>query len=146
MRFLLLAALITVVACGSAPGNGCARPPAATAGTPVNCIGGSLATDAPTYSPGATVTIRETATNTCMTPVAVPVACGAPLLTATASDGRIVWRTIQMGIACPALARLMQPGESVTYTQSWPTASDTPPGVYKISGPPEYGSYWVAVC
>jgi hypothetical protein len=146
MRYLIVLAVLAISACGRAAAPACASPPAATPGTPVNCIGGAMTTDSSQYAPGGTVTIHQVATNVCSTPVGVGVACGAPPVQVSTPDGRLVWKTPQMGIVCPALARLLQPGESLSYSQAWPVAADTAAGVYQISSAPEYGTYWVAVC
>jgi hypothetical protein len=146
MRHLMVLAALALTACGSAATPACPSPPAGMPGAPVNCIGGSMTTDSPQYAPGATVTIHQVATNVCSTPIGVGVACGAPPVQVSTTDGRLVWKTPQMGIVCPALARLLQPGESLSYSQAWPIATETATGLYRISGAPEYGTYWVAVC
>src|SRR5919204_2675702 len=144
MRQLMILAILAVTACGRAAAPACPSPPTGAPGTPVNCIGGSMTTDSLQYAPGATVTIHQLATNVCSTPVGVGVACGAPAIQVVTPDGRLVWKTPQMGVVCPALARVLQPGESLSYSQAWPVATDAATGTYQISGAPQYGTYWVA--
>jgi hypothetical protein len=156
MRRLLLFMTLLLTACGSVTDAvGCAAPlPADKTGSGVACGSGgqvaeSIATDLRTYHPGQAIKITVTATNVSTLPCTAPTACGPLPVQVVDWTGARVWSTAVRGIVCPALARLLRPGETATYPQLM-TKSDLKAGVYQATGldgqPSAYGASFFRVC
>jgi hypothetical protein len=146
MRTLLALLAIALAACSSpVPLPGCVAP-TGKAGALQGCFRGHIAVDKATYAPGDLVTIVETATNACSQPAGSPTPCGAQGVYVTTATGSLVWREIARGIACPALAVLVQPGASVSYQVAWQMPPGQTRGGYLAVGPPNYGEAGFAVC
>jgi hypothetical protein len=156
MKFPTVLAALLLAACGSATGGvPCASPlPADVAGGGQACSGsGRLAemikTDARSYSPGARIVITVTATNQSSGACAAPTACPPLPVAIYDSSGKQVWAPPQLGRPCPALVRLMSPGETVSYpvTVSGLTLGT---GLYSVSGRTDqaaaYGRAYFTVC
>ena len=153
LTFALLSLLLA--ACGSAAGAGCAASlPADVAGTGVACGGGGhlserISTDLRHYAHGASITITVTATNDSSVGCGAPTACPPLAAVIVNASGVQIWSTPNVRAACPALAILLSPGQSVSDPV---TASglDLPPGVYSSTGPPAqataYGRSYFTVC
>ena len=126
---------LLVVACGAVPGPaGCVG--ALSLPAPVVAKNGdcttSVASDRATYTSaqGIVFTVTTTATGpNC----GVGVPCGAAAVSVADSAGHTVWKPMQMGIACPALARLLRTGESVQSSANWPQPA-VAAGEYSVSG------------
>jgi hypothetical protein len=155
MKVALLAALL-LTACGAATGGApCSSSiPSDVAGAGQPCpLGGKLAevirTDNRTYAPGASITITVTATNQSSGGCAAPTACPPLPIAIYDASGKQVWAPPQLGRACPAMVRLLSPGETVSYpvTVSGVTLGT---GVYSAGGRANqaamYGRYYFTVC
>ena len=147
---------LLLVACGSTAGTGCVSPlPSDVGGLGASCataghLAERIATDLRTYSSGAPITITVTATNTSSEPCGAPTACPPLPVVIEDSSGRQVWSPPNLRQVCPALARLLLPGESVAYaakTDGLTLAT----GVYSTTGTrPDtvdaYGRTYFSVC
>jgi hypothetical protein len=155
MRMTILASAFLLVACGSATGGtGCpSQLPHDAGGVGADCgTGGHLAerisTDSRTYAPGAPITVTVSVTNDSSSPCGAPTACPPVPVVIEDSAGHQVWATPQLGRPCPALARLLSPGESVSYPQTITTTLRS--GAYSVTGTKEnaaaYGRSYFGVC
>jgi hypothetical protein len=92
--------------------------------------------------------VTVTATNDSSASCAAPTACPPVPVVIEDSAGRQVWATPFLGRPCPAMARLLSPGETVTYPQTVTTALQ--PGTYSVTGTKEneaaYGRTYFGVC
>ena len=109
-----------------------------------------IATDLRTYSPGSLLTITITATNTSSEPCGAPTACPPLPVVIEDSSGKQVWSPPNLRQVCPALARLLLPGESVAYTAKTDGLT-LATGVYSTTGTREdtvnaYGRTYFSVC
>jgi hypothetical protein len=155
MRIVLALAAALLVACGSTAGSGCGSPlPAAVAGQGQACgvaghLSETIATDLPTYSSGTPIAITVTATNTSNEGCAAPTACPPLRVVIDDANGRQSWATPDVRQVCPALARLLRPGESVAYTVKTDGLA-LPVGTYSVTGPQAdaaaYGRSYFTVC
>lgn len=130
---LLLALLLT--ACGSVPGPaGCLgglSPAAPLVATRGDCTT-AVTSDRTTYTGGQAILFTLTTTATGPN-CGVGVPCGAAAVSVADSLGHTVWKPVQMGIACPALARLLRTGESVSASARWQQPA-VAAGEYSVSG------------
>jgi hypothetical protein len=156
MRIAVVIVALLLVACGSTAGTGCASPlPSDVGGLGTDCgtaghLAERIATDLRTYSPGAPITITVTATNTSSEPCGAPTACPPLPVVVEDSSGRQVWSPPNLRQVCPALARLLLPGESVAYVAKTDGLS-LPAGIYSTTGArPDtanaYGRTYFSVC
>jgi hypothetical protein len=156
MRILVATAAVLLTACGSTGSTVCGSPvPAAVAGQGQACgnaghLSEKIATDLTTYSPGSTIVVTVTATNTSTEGCAVPTACPPLRVVIDDSSGKQAWTTPNVRQVCTAMARLLRPGESVSYTMKTDGLT-LPVGIYSTSGPqPDiataYGRSYFAVC
>lgn len=156
MRIAVAFTALVLVACGSNAGTGCASPlPSDVGGLGASCgtaghLAERIATDLRTYSPGALITVTVTATNTSTEPCGAPTACPPLPVVIEDSSGKQVWSPPNLRQVCPALARLLLPGESVAYTAKTDGLS-LPTGVYSTTGTrPDavdaYGRTYFSVC
>ena len=155
MKLILALLSILLAACGSTSGVGCAASlPADVAGAGVACGGSGhlserISTDLRHYTHGAPITITVTATNDSSVGCGAPTACPPLAAVIINANGVQIWSTPNVRAACPALAILLSPGQSISYPV---TASglDLPPGAYSASGPPNqvtaYGRTYFTVC
>jgi hypothetical protein len=122
MRIAIPFIALLLVACGSTAGTGCATPlPGDVGGLGTSCgtaghLAERISTDLRTYSRGALITITVTATNTSSEGCAAPTACPPLPVAIEDANGRQVWAPPNLRQVCPAMARLLSPGESVAYT------------------------------
>ena len=157
MRTTALLAVLFLAACGSATGGApCSTPPPAdVAGQGQDCGAGghlteSITTDARTYSPGAPITITVTATNSSTGECAALTACPPLDVRVYDAGGKQVWSSERPGVACPAMVRLLGPGESVSYPVTT-SGVQLKVGVYSATGPRpdtvvQYGRAYFSVC
>jgi hypothetical protein len=156
MRILLAVAAALLVACGSTGGaSGCTTsPPADAAGRGEACgtaghLSERISTDLRSYSPGAPIVITVTATNTSNEGCAAPTACPPLPVAIDDANGRQAWTTPNLRQPCPAMARLLRPGESVTYTAKTDGLT-LPVGTYSATGNQStaaaYGRSYFTVC
>ena len=156
MRIVLVVAAALLVACGSTGGAaGCTtlpRPDAVGQGEACGTSGHlseRITTDHRTYPPGATVVITVTATNTSSEGCAAPTACPPLPVVIDDANSRHAWSTPNLGRPCPAMARLLLPGESVTYTARTDGLT-LPVGTYSATGnetsAAAYGRAYFTVC
>jgi hypothetical protein len=156
MRIALSFAAFLLVACGSATGSGCGSAvPSDVGGLGTACgtaghLAERIATDLRNFSPGALITITVTATNTGSEPCGAPTACPPLPVVVEDSSGKQVWTPPNVRQVCPALARLLLPGESIAYTATTDGLS-LPTGVYSTTGArPDtvnaYGRSYFTVC
>jgi uncharacterized repeat protein (TIGR01451 family) len=156
MRILVVLAAVLLAACGSTAGTGCGSAvPAGVAGQGQPCgnagrLSERISTDLTNYSPGSTITITVTVTNTSTEGCAAPTACPPLPVAIDDANGTQAWTTPNVRQVCPALARLLQPGESVAYTS--PASGVTlATGVYSVTGSradtvTAYGRSYFTVC
>jgi hypothetical protein len=137
-RALAVLAVLLLSACGSAVGTGAGSGslPSDVGGLGVDCgQGGHLAerigTDSRDYSPGQTITISLTATNTSSAACAYPFGC-SPAVEVDNAAGVAAWRTGRVVQPCAMLVRLMMPGESASTEVKVDSALS--PGVYSATG------------
>ncbi len=156
MRILVALAAVLLGACGSASGAGCGYPlPADTIGLGQACgnaghLSEQISTDLRTYSPGTVIVVTVNVTNTSAEGCAAPTACPPLRVVIEDANGKEAWTPPNVRQVCPALARLLQPGESVAYTVKTDGLT-LPTGAYSVTGPqPEtvagYGRYYFTVC
>jgi hypothetical protein len=155
MRTAFALAALLLAACGSTGADVCASPlPADVAGQGRACgAGGHLAeritTDQRTYTPGSAIVITVTATNDSKEGCAAPTACPPLRVVVDDGNGTQIWTTPNVRAVCPALARLLGPGESVSYPQT-ATGLNLPAGAFSVSGPAQdaaaYGRSYFAIC
>jgi hypothetical protein len=156
MRILLAVAAALLVACGStgAAGGCTTLSRADVLGQGEACgttghLSERIATDLRTYSPGAIVVITVTATNTSSEGCAAPTACPPLPVVIDDASGRQAWTTPNVRRPCPAMARLLMPGESVTYTARTDGLT-LPVGTYSATGnetsAAAYGRAYFTVC
>ncbi|MDQ6918372.1 MAG: hypothetical protein M3Z98_03325 [Candidatus Dormibacteraeota bacterium] len=156
MRIVLAVAAAVLVACGSAQGSGCGSPPPTDiGGFGASCgnaghLAEMIATDLRTYSPGAPISVTVTATNTGSEGCAAPTACPPLPVVIEDSNGRQVWSPPNVRQVCPAMARLLNPGESVSYVAKTEGLTLTT-GSYSTTGAradlaAAYGRSYFTVC
>ena len=134
-RLALPVVALLVMACGGVPGPagclGALNMPAPVVAKNGDCTT-SVTSDRATYTGGQAIVFTVTTTATGPS-CGVGVPCGAAAVAVADSAGHTVWKPIQMGIACPALARLLRTGESVQSSASWPQPA-VPADEYSVSG------------
>ena len=155
MKLTIALFSLLLAACGSASGAGCAASlPPDVAGTGVACGGNGhlserISTDLRRYAHGAPITITVTATNDSSVGCGAPTACPPLAAVIVNANGVQIWSTPNVRLACPALAILLSPGQSVSYPVT-AGGLDLPPGVYSTTGPPDqvtaYGRSYFTVC
>ena len=156
MRILLAFAAALLVACGSTGGaGGCptlTRADVVGQGQACGTTGRlseRITTDLRTYSPGSAIVISVTATNTSSDGCAAPTACPPLPVVIDDANGRLAWSTPNVRRPCPAMARLLMPGESVTYAARTDGLS-LPAGIYSATGnetsAAAYGRTYFTVC
>lgn len=156
MKQALALLSLLLAACGSSSGTfSClASRPADVAGAGVACGGSGhlaerISTDLPNYTRGAPITITVTATNDSSVGCGAPTACPPLAAVIVNAQGVQIWSTPNVRAACPALAILLSPGQSVSYPVT-ATGLDLPAGVYSTTGPPAqvaaYGRSYFTVC
>ena len=109
-----------------------------------------IATDLPTYSPGAVISITVTATNTGSEGCAAPTACPPLPVAVEDANGKQVWSPPNLRQVCPAMVRLLAPGESVSYVAKT-EGLNLATGVYSTTGARAdlasgYGRSYFTVC
>jgi hypothetical protein len=155
MRILVALAAILLTACGSTGSAGCGSAlPDDVGGLGQSCgVAGHLAeriaTDLRNYSPGTPIVITVTATNTSSEGCAAPTACPPLPVVIDDANGRQVWTTPNLRQVCTALARLLNPGESVAYTAKTEGLT-LPVGTYSTTGNQAnagaYGRSYFTIC
>jgi hypothetical protein len=156
MRILVALTAVLIAACGSTGGAaGCTTSaPADVAGQGQACgtaghLSETISTDLRTYSPGTAIAITVTATNISNEGCAAPTACPPLAVVVDDANGRQAWATPNVRQVCPALARLLRPGESVAYTVKTDGLT-LPLGSYSATGnqatAAAYGRTYFAVC
>jgi hypothetical protein len=156
MRIWLAFAAALLVACGSSGGaTGCTTPPPAdVAGQGQACgtaghLSEQVSTDLRTYPPGTPILITITATNISNEGCAAPTACPPLPVVINDANGRQSWTTPNLRQVCPALARLLRPGESVAYSAKTDGLT-LPVGTYSATGnqatAAAYGRSYFTVC
>ena len=155
MKQALALLSLLLAACGSSSGVGCsATPPADVVGVGVACGGAGhlterISTDRRSYPHGAPITITVTVTNDSSVGCGAPTACPPLAAVIVNANGVQIWSTPNVVAACPALAILLSPGQSVSYPVT-ATGLDLAAGVYSTTGPPSqsaaYGRSYFTVC
>jgi hypothetical protein len=156
MRILVALAAVLLVACGSTGGaSACPNAlPADVAGQGQACgaaghLAETLSTDQRTYAPGTTIVITLTATNTSSEGCVAPSACPPLPVVIDDATGRQAWAPPNVRQVCPALARLLRPGESATYTVKTDGLT-LGVGIYSATGnvanAAAYGRYSFTIC
>ena len=135
MRTAISLFALLVIACGGVQGPaaclGALNMPAPVVAKNGDCTT-SVTSDRATYTGGQRIVFTVTTTATGPS-CGVGVPCGAAAVAVADSTGHSVWKPPQVAIACPALARLLKPGESVQSSATWPQPA-VAAGEYSVSG------------
>jgi hypothetical protein len=156
MRILVALGAVLLVACGSTGGaSACpVPPPADVAGQGQACgaaghLSETISTDHRAYSPRTTIVITLTATNTSSEGCVAPSACPPLPVVIDDANGRHAWAPPNVRQVCPALVRLLRPGESATYTVKTDGLT-LPVGTFSATGNTAngaaYGRSYFTVC